>query len=62
MSEKEVNFYGELPSGRSSNFEQVSGSIQEVLNSLSLLKITARKLIKWTDNGTDATAVYSKRK
>ncbi len=53
----EKEFIAYLPSA-DTRIARITGTIQEVLNSLASNKITARRLIYWSDDGTDAIALY----
>jgi hypothetical protein len=57
----EHDFIGYMPEG-SSQWQFRRGTIQEVLNTLSSLRITAEKVIYYTDDGTNAVVIFCKRK
>ena len=61
MAEQEFEFTGYLPSG-SSQWQFRRGTIQEVLNTLSTLNIKAEQIVYWSDDGTNAIAVFCKRR
>ena len=58
--EQYIEFIGEMPSG-GNYWVYISGTIQEALNSLSTYNINARKVIYWSDDGTNANCLFCKR-
>jgi len=61
MTDEYVEFIGELPTGAISDTIIASGTIQEVLNTLSTNLICARHIIYWEDDSTNAKCIYCRR-
>ena len=61
MAEIGIDFSALLPTG-SGQIEKIRGSIQEILDKLQLLGITAQKLIYYNDDGVNAEAFFCKKR
>ena len=59
MVTKSKTFKAFLPSGSSINVK-IRGTIQEVLNKLSSLNIKSKQLVFYSDDGTNAEALFNK--
>ncbi len=57
--EIKIDFSALMPSS-SSKMQKIKGSIQEVLDRLQKLNITARKLTYYSDDGVNAEAFFCK--
>ena len=57
MAEQEIEFIAELPTV-AGNQGYIVGPIQNVLNRLSDLRVTARRVIYYSDDGYNAICIY----